>query len=227
MLLWILLAALFLLSTHIAVAVAASSRSLAAAQWRQLLHHKLRSSREAILDIPLSLCDSAPIADASATATAAAIAGGRLTATAAVAAAVVRARWAADATGAVTDECFLDALLRACSFDEYQAATGRTVGPFLRVPITVADAIGVVGMDSTLGQARRCFAPAPVDAPSVAALRAAGAVVVAKSNDAGGGLSPATGVPPTWGAAASPWAPDRLAATVPRPCVRRTTRNVM
>lgn len=211
MLLWILLAALFLLPTLIAVAVAASSRSLAAARRRRLLRHKLRSSREAILDFPLSLCDSAPIADASATATAAAIAGGRLTAAAAVAAAVVRARWAADATGAVTDECFLDALLRARSLDEYQAATGRTVGPLHGVPITVGDAVGVAGMDSTLGQARRCFAPAPVDAPSVAALRAAGAVVVAKSNDAGGGLAPATGVSPIWGAAANPWAPDRLA----------------
>lgn len=64
------------------------------------------------------------------------------------------------------------------------AATDLLHGTLAGVPFVVKDAIHVGGLITTAGMAREHFdhVRAPADAPVVAALRASGAVVVAKAN---------------------------------------------
>jgi amidase len=69
----------------------------------------------------------------------------------------------------------------AAAVDE-RLACGESIGPLAGVPMTIKDAIEVAGMRSTGGALElRDHVPAD-DAPAVASLRAAGAVVVGKTN---------------------------------------------
>jgi amidase len=69
----------------------------------------------------------------------------------------------------------------AATIDE-QIARGAPVGPLAGIPITIKDAIEVGGMRSTAG-APELRDHVPVhDAPAVAALRAAGGIVIGKTN---------------------------------------------
>ena len=69
----------------------------------------------------------------------------------------------------------------AATIDE-RLGRGDDVGPLAGIPITIKDAIAVAGMRSTCGATElRDHIPSE-DAPAVAALRAAGAVIVGKTN---------------------------------------------
>ena len=111
-------------------------------------------------------------------ATAGAIRGGRLT--------------ARDATAAALDRIgSLDGPINACTvvLSESALATaarvdaGEVRGPLAGVPITVKDHVWLAGAPATNGSRALAGFVAPEDAVCVARLRAAGAVVVAKTNN--------------------------------------------
>jgi len=69
----------------------------------------------------------------------------------------------------------------AAAIDE-RLARNESVGPLAGIPMTIKDAIAVAGMRSTGGAVElQAYVPSE-DAPAVAALRAAGAVIVGKTN---------------------------------------------
>ena len=69
----------------------------------------------------------------------------------------------------------------AAAWADRERAAGRE-RPLLGLPVTVKDAIDVAGLPTTAGVASRKGAVAGQDATAVARLRAAGAVIVGKSN---------------------------------------------
>lgn len=105
------------------------------------------------------------------------VCAGRVTSEALVTAALARARAAAPLNAFVTlDEA--GALQAARAQD---ARRGQTCGPLAGVPIVVKDNIHVAGLPATAGTpALKGFVPA-ADAPVVAKLRAAGAIVIGKT----------------------------------------------
>jgi amidase len=80
--------------------------------------------------------------------------------------------------------------------------------PFAGVPIAVKDNRAVAGMPITMGSDLWTNVVAPVDAFCVARLRAAGFVIVGKTNMPENGILPTT-EPRRFGATANPWALDR------------------
>ncbi|WP_330335678.1 amidase family protein (plasmid) [Streptomyces sp. NBC_00536] len=66
--------------------------------------------------------------------------------------------------------------------DQYLAQTGRTLGPLHGLPITVKDALEVKGMRTTSGSPDFSNHVPATDADAVALLRAAGAVIIGKTN---------------------------------------------
>ena len=102
------------------------------------------------------------------------------------------------------------ALAEARAVDE-RIASGEDVGPLAGVPLAVKDLEDATGYVTTRGSA--AFAggpPAAADSPLVERLRAAGCVVVGKTNTPELGWKPDT-VNPTFGATRNPWALDRSA----------------
>lgn len=78
--------------------------------------------------------------------------------------------------------CSPTALEEAMALDA-KAAAGEIVGPLHGIPLLIKDNIDVQGMPTTAGSAIFAHAaPAAADATSVARLRAAGAVILGKSN---------------------------------------------
>jgi amidase len=74
------------------------------------------------------------------------------------------------------------ALDDARAFDAKLAATGKLVGPLHGIPILVKDCIDAVGMPMTAGfQGWKNYTP-PTDAPLVARLRSAGAIILGKNS---------------------------------------------
>lgn len=85
-------------------------------------------------------------------------------------------------TNCLTEVLFAEAIRDAQRLDEHFKATGKLVGPFHGVPITLKDQFNVKGYDTTLGYVGRAFRPAEEDAYIVTVLRKAGAIVLAKTN---------------------------------------------
>jgi len=79
-------------------------------------------------------------------------------------------------------EVLAEPALRAARDADHRLATGHPVGPLDGVPITVKDNVDVAGSATTQGVAALAGAVAPADAPSVAHLRRAGAIPVARTN---------------------------------------------
>ncbi|MGW0536691.1 amidase [Streptomyces sp. NPDC003032] len=79
-------------------------------------------------------------------------------------------------------EVLADQALRAAAAADRRLAAGRPAGPLDGVPVTVKDNVDVAGSATTQGVAALSEAVAPVDAPAVAHLRAAGAIPVARTN---------------------------------------------
>ncbi|WP_208648028.1 amidase family protein [Streptomyces tirandamycinicus] len=66
--------------------------------------------------------------------------------------------------------------------DKYLAATGRTLGPLHGLPLTVKDALETKGMRTTCGSTDLTDHVPDTDADAVALLRAAGAIIIGKTN---------------------------------------------
>ena len=74
-----------------------------------------------------------------------------------------------------------DAAVRAARAVDADRAAGRPLGPLAGLPVTVKDAFDAAGLQTSQGRAADAR-PATVDAPAVHRLRAAGCVVLGKTN---------------------------------------------
>jgi len=102
-----------------------------------------------------------------------------------------------------------DAARTAAADLDAATAAGRIVGPLHGVPITVKDNIDVAGFATTAGSlVLRDRRPA-VDATAVARLRAAGAVIVGKTNMHEMAMG-TTSDNPHYGAVRNPWDPTHI-----------------
>ncbi|KAH9057421.1 amidase [Lactarius vividus] len=126
------------------------------------------------------------------------------TATAVLEAYLARAAQVHDATNCLTEVFFEEAREEARELDAEFSKTGELKGPLHGVPISVKDSFNVKGFDSTIGYTRWGNKPAEQDAVSVATLRAAGAIVIAKTN-VPQTLLAFESVNPLWGRTLNPW----------------------
>lgn len=110
------------------------------------------------------------------------IQAGVWTATAVLEAFLARAGQAQEATNCLTEVLFEEAREEARKLDAEFAETGKLKGQLHGVPITLKDMIDVKGFDSTIGYTQWANKPAKQDAPLVTSLRAAGAIVICKTN---------------------------------------------
>ena len=98
-------------------------------------------------------------------------------------------------------QLYADAALEAAQASDQRAARGLTLGPLDGKLVSVKDLLDLAGQVTTAGAAmRRSSAPAEHDAPVVQRLRAAGAVIVGKTNMtefafSGVGINPHFGTP--------------------------------
>lgn len=135
------------------------------------------------------------------------IASGDLTARAVVDAHIERIEEVDDVLNAVVLRRFAEARREADAADA-AARRGEELGPLHGVPVTIKDQFDVAGLPTTWGISRFSDRVATHDGPHVAALRAAGAIVLGKTN-----------VPQTlsafetdnhvFGRTANPWDPAR------------------
>ncbi|MBN2361412.1 MAG: amidase [Deltaproteobacteria bacterium] len=102
-----------------------------------------------------------------------------------------------------------EAVLRQAAASSERFRQGAPLGPLDGVPVAVKDEIDVAGYPTTLGTSFQGSAPAAADATAVARLRAAGAVVIGKTNMHEIGIG-VTGVNPHHGAARNPYRLDRV-----------------
>jgi aspartyl-tRNA(Asn)/glutamyl-tRNA(Gln) amidotransferase subunit A len=99
------------------------------------------------------------------------------------------------------------AMADAAALDE-RVAAGEQIGPLAGVPIGVKDLEEAAGFVTTYGSAlHTADAAATADSPHVARLRAAGCIVVGKTNTPEHGFKGVTDNP-TFGATRNPWNPD-------------------
>ena len=98
-------------------------------------------------------------------------------------------------------QLYADAALEAAQASDQRAARGLTLGPLDGKLVSLKDLLDLAGQVTTAGAAmRRSSAPAEHDAPVVQRLRAAGAVIVGKTNMtefafSGVGVNPHFGTP--------------------------------
>lgn len=111
------------------------------------------------------------------------------------------------ALNAVVVPLFDSALAEARQVDRARA-TGGILGPLAGVPVTVKECIDIAGTPSTLGLVPRARERRSRDAAVVTRLRAAGAVIVGKTNASQLLMFPETDNP-VYGRTANPWALDR------------------
>lgn len=117
----------------------------------------------------------------SATVVARRIARGEITAREAVEAHIARIEAVNPRLNAVVVPRFEEARAEADAADERQAR-GEPLGPLHGVPITIKEAFAVAGTPTTYGLRSRAQTLAAADDPYVARLRAAGAIVLGKTN---------------------------------------------
>jgi amidase len=122
-----------------------------------------------------------PITSMDATALAASIRDGVLTSAGVVQACLDRIGEVNGKLGAVTVTFAEQARREAVEADARQAS-GAELGPLHGIPVTVKELYDVAGSPTTLGVAAFAGAIAPQDAPSVSALRRAGAIVLGRTN---------------------------------------------
>ncbi|KAF8260713.1 amidase signature domain-containing protein [Lactarius quietus] len=117
---------------------------------------------------------------------------------------LARAAQAQEATNCLTEVFFEQAREEARKLDAEFAKTGELKGLLHGVPISVKDMIDVKGFDSSIGYTQWTNKSAKQDAPLVAALRAAGAIVIAKTN-VPQTLLAFESSNPIWGRTLNPW----------------------
>ena len=122
-----------------------------------------------------------PLTQRSAVALAAAIRAGELSSREVVEAHIEVLRRMQERTHAVAADRFEEALREADAADA-RLAEGEEVGPLHGVPCTVKESIALKGMPQSAGLVARRDVRAEEDAPSVARLRAAGAIPLAVTN---------------------------------------------
>lgn len=138
---------------------------------------------------------------------AAAFAAGELSAREAVDAAIARIEQVNGALNAVVIPRFDEARAEADAADAARAR-GDALGALHGVPITIKECFDLAGTESTCGLPSRAGQPATADAPLVARLRAAGAIVVGKTN-LSQALMFAESDNPVYGRANNPWDLER------------------
>src|SRR5207244_10278230 len=89
-----------------------------------------------------------------------------------------------------------------------QLAQGRTVGPLHGASMTVKDLLDVKGLESTAGSRQLAGRIATDDAEAVRRLRAAGAIIVGKTNTATFGFDMQT-ISELYGRTNNPWNVER------------------
>ena len=109
------------------------------------------------------------------------IASGDLSAREAVGACIDRMRETNPALNAVVDDCSADAMEEAARLDRQFARSG-VVGPLHGVPVTIKENVDQEGKATTNGVAAFKDIIAPADAPVVANLRKAGAVIIGRTS---------------------------------------------
>ncbi|KAJ7273340.1 amidase [Mycena rebaudengoi] len=107
---------------------------------------------------------------------------GEWTASKVIEAYIARAAMAHQATNCITEVLFDEARKLAKELDVEFAATNKLRGPLHGVPISLKDQFDLVGVDSSIGFSARLGKPATINADVVALLKAAGGIVVAKTN---------------------------------------------
>lgn len=117
-----------------------------------------------------------------ATALLAKIADGTYTSVEVVTAFCKRAAVAQQVCNCLTEIMFADAIAAAGKLDEEYSRTGKTVGPLHGLPMTFKECFHVKGYDASDGYISRAFDPSTTDSYLVSLVRAAGAVVIAKTN---------------------------------------------
>ncbi|TQN63724.1 Acetamidase [Colletotrichum shisoi] len=85
-------------------------------------------------------------------------------------------------TNCLSETCFDRALATARARDEHLARTGRPVGPFHGLPISLKDNFHLKGLDATVGFTSHIGDPSDGDAALAALLEDAGAVFYVKTN---------------------------------------------
>jgi amidase len=101
-----------------------------------------------------------------------------------------------------------DRALVAAGRVDQSVAAGETLGPLAGVPMTVKEAFAVEGLPTTAGLSELAGPLAVADAPAVAALRAAGAVVLGKTN-VPVALADLQSENPVYGRTVNPWNAER------------------
>ena len=117
-----------------------------------------------------------------ATAQAAALAARAVTAVELTRAAIARCHAVGYALNAITEELYASALEAAAASDARRAAGAPPLSAIDGLPVSIKDVFEQRGCDTTLGLAVRTLQPAAADGLPVALLRAAGAVLLVRSN---------------------------------------------
>jgi fatty acid amide hydrolase len=112
---------------------------------------------------------------------AAAIARGEVSASEAVEARIARIEQVNGALNAVVVKRYAEARAEAKAADE-KRARGEPLGPLHGVPITIKECLDLTGTPSTFGLPSRASVLATQDDPWVARVRAAGAIILGKTN---------------------------------------------
>jgi fatty acid amide hydrolase len=137
------------------------------------------------------------------------IAAGRISAVEAVETHIDRIEEVDSTINAVVHRRFEEARREAAAADASRRR-GDPPGPLHGVPITIKDQFDVRGLPTTFGVSRLAGRVAAVDGFAVAALRAAGAIVVGKTN-VSHALAPIETDNPLFGRTSNPWDPSRSA----------------
>jgi len=121
----------------------------------------------------------------------------KVSATEAVKACIARIETVNPKINAIVQTCFERALAEAKAADE-SLAKGRLLGPLHGVPMTIKDSLDTAGVVSTGGTLGRINFVPEKDATCVARARAAGAILLGKSNTPEFTLAGYSGLSTTW-----------------------------
>lgn len=119
---------------------------------------------------------------------------------------IAHATAVADRLGAVVS---FDPAVALAGADVVDASENLRAGALAGVPIVVSDTLHVAGLPTRYGSSAKAHTPESTDDPVVAALRAAGAVIIAKTRVSELGIWGTADDPD--GIAVSPWDPTRSA----------------
>ncbi|KAI0259766.1 amidase signature domain-containing protein [Gloeopeniophorella convolvens] len=171
---------------------------------RPIIDKKLKERADALASASAFQPEHKQFTDATATQIVQRIKKGEWTAVVVVEAYIARAAQAHAATNCLTEILFDDAREVARELDRDFAATGKLRGPLHGVPFSLKDLFDVAGYDGTIGYTQWANKPATSDSVIYATLKAAGGVLIAKTNVPQTMLA-FESVNPLWGRTLNPW----------------------